>query len=233
MTIIYRSSFHEDIKNALIPIVKAIYWLNNQTSVQENRVTIKKDLKDFFELKRFFSNIFNKVISLNTYYSTNKKISEISITYVSRCSISSLGRYPIINIFSGIYRSLLALVYIIYSILDKIFNKTNNCIAQIKFGIDHFIRGLIEIIPIIGNIYAAYAFKRNIVANKVDINTPPDIRQKQSSQYRLFYNKKEIANSPYNPDFKLPKNLFSLEKHILENDVAKISKLEPTVQQLA
>lgn len=71
-------------------------------------------------------------------------------------TLNLLGYIPVVSTFSGTFRTLLALVYLVKSVVGAIFGSLQNRpvhLEGIKIAAANIIRGLFEIVPVIGNLF--------------------------------------------------------------------------------
>lgn len=72
------------------------------------------------------------------------------------CRLNILGYIPLVSIFTGLYRTLVGLAYLIVSIARAIFDAKGRNLHKesIKIALANMGRGLLEMIPVVGNILA-------------------------------------------------------------------------------
>jgi hypothetical protein len=147
----------------------------------------------------------------------------ISSTYSTNCTLNRLGYKPIVSTITGLGRALLGLVHTIVHLVCAIFSKNKaHHIQEAKLGAKNIARGLIEAIPIIGNItmfvvdYLRMGKFEKMVAEQVNKN-----RASYDNQAVLFVYGKEFARRPI-AEFNAEYENLSSSKKPTEDDLVQI-----------
>lgn len=71
----------------------------------------------------------------------------------TNCKLNQLGYIPVVSIITGLGRLLLAIIHTIVHLVCAIFSKNReHHLQEASLGAKNIVRGLVEVIPIIGNI---------------------------------------------------------------------------------
>lgn len=83
----------------------------------------------------------------------NKRFSSITLIGTTNCRLNRLGYIPFVSTITGLGRALLGIVHTIIHLACAIFSKNRkHHLREAKLGLKNIARGLVEAIPIIGNI---------------------------------------------------------------------------------
>jgi hypothetical protein len=79
---------------------------------------------------------------------------ETVIMHHDICWMNKLGYIPLISSFTGVIRCLIAVVHIAFHLIRAIFEKAarEQHLLEVKLGLENLARGIIEIVPIAGNL---------------------------------------------------------------------------------
>lgn len=125
------------------------------------------------------------------------------------CTLNILGYIPVVSTFSGIGRSLLGIVHSVVHLACAIFsqNRTHH-LSEAKLGAKNIVRGLVEAIPVIGNITLLIV---DVMRMKHYQKMAEECIKKNEAAYNdqavLFVYGKEVAKKPIQAFYQEVKNL--------------------------
>lgn len=115
--------------------------------------------------------------------------------------LNTWGYFPLISIISGTYRMLLGVVNVIVHFIYAIFDPKHNSyhLDQMKLGIIHFLRGSVEILPVVGNgiIFVIDMIRVNKFEKQI-YKKLEDSRASYHNTATLFVYGKQIDQMPLN-----------------------------------
>ena len=137
-------------------------------------------------------------------------------------SLDNLSANFFIGPISGCIRSVMSVAHAVAAIYDKIINHRSSFSSDIKFAFDNFMRSIIEMIPIIGSIYANNILSKKMKSYEIDLEKKHSyiIKNKEANMF-LFKNGKEIARCMYGKDIKIRQSFNADKKYIETSNLRK------------
>lgn len=101
------------------------------------------------------------------------------------CMLNILGYIPVVSTVTGLARALLGIVHIIVHLTCSIFNNRDHHLAEAKLGLKNIGRGLVEALPIIGNITM-------LIVDQVRMSKFHKMAEEQINKDKAVYNNKVV-----------------------------------------
>lgn len=134
--------------------------------------------------------------------------------YTHTYILNALGRLPVVSTFTGCFRAFLGLIHSIVHLVSAIFDAKNRALhlKEVKLGGKNIGRGLIEMLPIIGNITMLVVDNKRIKKFKKEaLKTINEDPVKYDGFIVTFSYGKEIgwiSEEDYNPDCTYDPRIF-------------------------
>ncbi len=141
------------------------------------------------------------------------------------CTLNKLGYKPGISTITGIGRALLGIIHTIVHLACFIFSKhKEHHSGEVKIGVKNIIRGLVEAVPVIGNLTMFYIDKFNKKKSEdlafKQINNNPNAYRNHAV---MFVDGKEIGKTPIEEvKHELSKQVFIGYDNVSLSDIIEI-----------
>ena len=151
-------------------------------------------------------------------------------TGLTSCRLNILGYIPAVSTVTGLSRALLGLVHTIVHLACSIFSKNrDHHLEEAKLGAKNIGRGLIEAIPVIGNITMLIVdFKRTSKFEKMAEDHINKNRSAYNNHITMFIYGKEIARRP---TYEVNSELENLDREHTQADLERIIRNEEALDR--